>query len=149
MRITAVLLLLALVSCRAVPEDRDRFRQAQDLVEEIVGEHSNLVRLTIHAVPTGESTSRIIACNVIEKRGQISDPEDLAAMTTGKTVVLPEGDNLDVTAPIFDSAGRAIAATGITLAGSDGSDDQALRAQAAEIARRLSTSIAGSAAPLW
>ena len=43
----------------------------------------------------------------------------------------------------------AIAATGITLAGGDGSDEQALRAQAAAIARKLSTSIADAGTPLW
>ena len=89
--------------------------EAQRLVERIVAKHPNLVRLTIHAPPTGQTQSRIIACNVHEKIGKPSDPEDLDAMKTGKVVVLEEGDKLDVTAPILDEAGQAVATTGITL----------------------------------
>ena len=36
-----------------------RFSKAQEVVESIVSKHPDLVRLTIHGVPTGEQGSRI------------------------------------------------------------------------------------------
>jgi hypothetical protein len=135
MRYAVVLISMLLVSCHSAPGNGDRFQRAQDLVDGIVLKNPDLVRLTIHAVPTGENASRIIACNVPAKLGQMSDPEDLEAMQTGTTVVLVEGNHLDVTAPILDTSGRAIAATGITLANPGGASEQELRVKAEAIAR--------------
>ena len=88
-------------------------------------------------------------CNVAEKRGKPSDPEDLEAMKTGETVVLREGDALDVTAPILDPGGRAIAATGITLAFSEGATEDDLIEKAHGIARELTAAIRAAEEPLW
>lgn len=54
----------------------DRFREAQELVDKTVAKYPDIVRLTIHAVPAGKEGSRIIACNIKEKIGSLSDPED-------------------------------------------------------------------------
>ncbi|AGA90533.1 hypothetical protein Thimo_1759 [Thioflavicoccus mobilis 8321] len=124
------------------------FPEAQEIVEEIVAGHPNVVRLTIHAVPSEDTMSRIIACNVPEKLGQASDPEDLEAMRTSKTTVLREGENIDVTVPITDWEGRPIA-TGVTLAGRDASDDQAAVEEAQAIALELQESIRAAGHPLW
>jgi len=62
-------------------------------------------------------------------------------MTTGRAVVLREGNSLDVTMPILDETGKAIAATGITLAGEDGSSETSLMNEAEEIARELTVGI--------
>ena len=145
----AVLLALVVLSCGAEPATEDRFEAAQAIVETIVAKHSDLVRLTIHAVPAGETESRIIACNVEEKRGKPSDPEDLQAMKTLMTVVLREGDALDVTAPILDPGGKAIAATGITLSFSEGATENDLVEKAQAIARELTEAIRAAEEPLW
>ena len=125
------------------------FRKAQELVDRVVAKHPGLVRLTIHAVPTGEQGSRIIACNIKEKIGKLSDPEDLEAMKTGKTVTLKEGDNLDVTAPICDKAGKPIAATGITLRFKKGESENQVVEKAKSIAEELTRAIQNSDTPLW
>jgi hypothetical protein len=150
MRSAVVLLTLALLACGSEPPpDDDPFAAPQAIVESIVAKHPDLVRLTIHAVPTGETESRIIACNVAAKRGKPSDPEDLLAMKTLETVVLREGDNLDVTAPILDPDGRAIAATGITLSFTEGATEEALVEKAHAIARELTEAIRSAEGPLW
>jgi len=142
-RLGAALVALLLCSC-AGESANNRFSEAQRLVEQIVAKHPKLVRLTIHAVPTGETENRIIACNVGGKIGQISDPEDLRVMDTGQAVVLREGDNLDVTMPIPDDTGRVVAAAGITLSEERGSGTEALMREAEEIAQELTLGIQGA-----
>jgi len=148
-KIAVTLTLVALSCCAEPPAEEDRFAAAQAIVESVVANHPDLMRLTIHAVPTGETTSRIIACNVAKKRGQPSDPEDLQAMKTLKTVILHESEMLDVTAPILDSAGRAIGATGITLNTSESATEEALVEKAHSIARELMEAIRRADGPLW
>ncbi|MBW2570686.1 MAG: hypothetical protein JRE47_15320 [Deltaproteobacteria bacterium] len=129
--------------------EESQFRKAQELVGNMVSKYPDLVRLTIHAVPAGEDASRIIACNIKDKIGKLSDPEDLEAMKTGETIVLREGDNLDVTAPIWNKAGKPIAATGITLRlGKDETESDVVK-KATAIAKELNTAIQNTKKPLW
>ncbi|MBE3070216.1 MAG: hypothetical protein IMZ66_08255 [Planctomycetes bacterium] len=164
-RIAVVLLALLAASCQPAPEPqppeapppqsppspsaKSDFPAAQALVDAAVAAHTDLVRLTIHAVPAGETQSRIIACNLAEKIGKPSAPEDLDAMKTGTMIVLKEGANLDVTAPIFDKRGRAIAAAGITLRIPGGATEEEMVEEAKTIAAALTTAIENAAAPLW
>jgi hypothetical protein len=149
MRITLLLPMLLLWSGQPSLGLAREFLEAQQLVEQTVTRYPNLVRLTIHAVPAGEADNRIIACNVREKLGRISDPEDLEAMKTGTTTVLREGGNLDVTAPILDQAGSVIAAIGITLALPPNAGEEAAVKEAETIARELGTAIQTAGHPLW
>ena len=118
-KISSVLLLAILFvsSCQSGNKHSGEFKDAQTLIDKTVAEHPEIVRLTIHAVPSGQTESRIIACNIREKLGKLDDPEDLEVVKTKKAIALKEDNNLDVTAPILDKAGNAIAATGITLRG--------------------------------
>ena len=126
-----------------------RFVKVQAIVNNMVSKHPDLVRLTIHAVPTGEETSRIIACNIKEKIGKPSDPEDLEAMKTGETFVLREGNNLDVTAPIWNKAGKPVAATGITLCFGKEETESDVVKKATVIAKELNTAIQNAKKTLW
>ena len=138
---------LLLLAIHAV--DGKDFTEAQALIDKMAAKYPRLVRLTIHAVPAGETGSRIIACNVKKKIGQPSDPEDLEAMKTNRTVVLKEGDNLDVTAPILDKDGKPIAATGITLRFGKGESEDDVTAKAKRIAKELTEAIQNAKNPLW
>jgi len=149
MRNAIILLGLLLASCGGIPGGGQRFDEAQLLVDRTVAKHRDIVRLTIHAIPTGGRESRIIACNIREKIGQRSDPEDLAAMESGKIIVLREGTNLDVTAPLVDGSGKPIAATGITLRFPVTAKEPEVVAKAKAIADELSTSIQQANRPLW
>lgn len=151
--VASVLIFFFVFQTQAIKQswasEESRFSKAQELVNNLVSKHPELVRLTIHAVPAGEEVSRIIACNIKEKIGKLSDPEDLMAMKTGKTVTLKEGDNLDVTAPILDKAGKPIAATGITLRFKKGESETEVIEKAKSIAEELTRAIQNADKPLW
>jgi hypothetical protein len=149
MRKLCLLVALLLCSCQPLPGHLHEHGEAQRIVDQTMAKHPEIVRLTIHAVPTGETKSRIIACNISKKVGQLSDMEDLEAIRVKKTVVLREGNNLDVTAPILDRSGRAIAATGITLLFPKSTTEQALLKKAKSIALELTAAIHRVGRPLW
>ena len=149
MRINVVLLALLLCSCGAPSDNGEESADVQRLVEQIVARHPKLVRLTIHAVPTSETESRIIASNISDKLGNLSDPEDLRVMTTKEIVVLREGNNLDVTMPILDKAGKAVAATGITLEEDGVTSETALMMEAQVIAQELTMGIQAAKRLPW
>ena len=149
MRKAGFLIVLYLCSCQFLTCHRKDFSEAQRIVEQIVARHPEIVRLTIHAVPSGEEKNRIIASNIHAKIGKYSDPEDIEAMKTRKTVVLREGSNLDVTAPILDKADIAIAAAGITLTFPTNTTEVALVKKAGDIAQELTASTRAAKRPLW
>ena len=151
--VVSVFVFFVILQTQAIKQswalEESQFGKAQELVEGMVSKHPDLVRLTIHAVPAGEDASRIIACNIKEKIGKPSDTEDLEAMKTGETVVLREGDNLDVTAPIWNKAGKPIAATGITLRFRKGETENEVVEKAKSIAKELNTAIQNAKKTLW
>lgn len=140
------LVLLLLAACSAPGAQHDSFPEAQRIVEQVAARHTDVVRLTIHAVPSRSARNVIVATNVAAKLGAASDPEDIEAMTSKQAVVLKEGDHLDYTAPVIDAAGRAIAAVGVTVRGAS---ETAMRTSAESIARELSAAILAAGDPLW
>lgn len=123
---------------------------AQGIIDGIVAKNPDVVRLTIHAIPTGGAESKIIACNLADRIGRASDPEDLNAMKTGNAVVLKEGENIDYTAPIRDAAGKPIAATGITLVGPKAGESEADRvAKAESLAKEIQAAVQAAGKTLW
>ncbi|MDP2984455.1 MAG: hypothetical protein Q8O92_14145 [Candidatus Latescibacter sp.] len=149
MRKVGFLIVLCLYSCQFLTCHRKDFSEAQRIVEQIVARHPEIVRLTIHTVPSGEEKNRIIASNIHEKIGKYSDPEDIEVMKTKKIVVLREGSNLDVTALILDKADMAIAAAGVTLTFPGNTTEEALVKKAGEIAQELTAAIRAAKRPLW
>ena len=116
---------------------------AQQLVDELAARRPDLVRIGMHVTPPNKSDNIIIACNVSERIGQKSDPEDLKAMKTGQPVVLKEGGNFDVTLPLHDAAGRTIGAIGLTVKPQLGEQEadaaRRARAMAREIEKRIAS----------
>lgn len=149
MRISIALICLVLVACQSAPGDNQGYADAQDLVDRIARETPNVVRLTIHAVPKGETKSIYIASTATERVGQPSDPEDIEALKTGRTIVKKEGGHVDVTVPIPGAPGKIFAVVGVTLANPEGASEQALRNQATAIAQKIRKAIAGAEKPLW
>jgi iron complex outermembrane receptor protein len=84
-------------------------------VDELTRKHSDLVRVGLHVTPPSGSENIIVACNVTERIGKKSDPEDLKAMQTGKPIVLKEEGNFDVTLPLHTVSGKLIGALGLTF----------------------------------
>lgn len=142
--ISVVLALATLVSCSSAGKGGE-FSRAQQLVDATAAQHPDVVRLTLHGVPAGESELRVVASTLESKRGGKSDPEDFQAFKGGQEVVLQEGANVDVTVALKDSSGKALAVAGVTLKGERDAAVQKARAIAAELAK----AIYGAQPPLW
>ena len=107
-----VLTLAFLASCETTaPLDS----KAQTLVESLAGKNDNIVRLTVHAIPAGETDYKAVASTLASKLGKPSDPEDLEAIQTGEMVVLDEPGGIDVTIPIGMKDGKHTVAAGVTM----------------------------------
>ena len=117
---------------------------AQRLVEELAARHPELVRIGMHVTPPDKSDNIIIACNVPERIGQKSDPEDLKAMKTGQPVVLKEDKNFDVTLPLHDAAGNTIGSIGLTFRPRAGEKEADAARRARAMAREIEKHIAST-----
>ncbi len=148
MRSLPILSLVVLAACAGAPDDA-AYPAAHAVVDKVAGEHSDVVRLTLHAVPQGQSESRVIASTAPEKRGQPSDPEDLVALDTGEVQVLEEAGALDVTVPILVRGGKATAVAGVTLTAAQGADRSELITRARVIAEQIAAGVRAAEKPLW
>jgi hypothetical protein len=126
-----------------------QFAAAQGVVDAIAKRHPEVKRLTLHAVPAGKSGAVQLASTMATRRGKPSDPEDLEALRTGKEVVLDEKGALDVTVPILVADGKPGAVTGVTLEMPEGSDREALIAEARAIAAEVEKEVRAAGKPLW
>lgn len=143
-----VMFLIAAAGCAAGCQGPAHEGSAQGIVDSIAKKHPGVVRLTLHALPKGESDLRVVASTAPEKRNKPSDPEDHKAMQNGEEVVLPEGENLDVTIPLPDASGNRMAVAGVTLAAAGKSRDE-LVAQARAVAGELGAALRAAGKPLW
>jgi hypothetical protein len=137
--------LLAFAGCASGPEPAT-FPAAQAIVDQVTARHQDIVRLSIHAVPPGTEKSRVVASNVKDKLDDWSDPEDIKAMETKQPVTMDEGKDLDYTAPVIDSSGKAIGAVGVTVKGTDRAK---MLSSAQAIAREVSTAILSAPSRPW
>lgn len=117
---------------------------AQRLVDKLAADHPDLLRVALHMTPPNQSDNLIIACNLPERIGQKSDPEDLKAMRTGQSILLREGKNFDVTLPLHDAAGRTIGAIGLTFKPGPGEQDPAATRRARAMAGQIEKQIASA-----
>lgn len=148
MRIALLIVVALLAACASTGGDVP-YPEAQQLIDRIAAEQTDLVRLTLHAVPTGKTECIQLASTTPERRGKPSDPEDLDAMRTGKEVVLNEPGALDVTVPILAKGGKPTAIAGVTLRSDKMADRDALIQRAKKIADSLAAAVSASSKPLW
>lgn len=138
MRILSIAVLsLSFVACRSTPSAP--CPETQAVVESVAAAHTDVVRLTVHAVPAGNSAMVAVASTLADKLGKASDPEDVRAVQTGAVQVLDEAGAVDYTVPVKPVDGKFTAAVGVTLKA--GGDQQAqmahAKAIAAEVAARM------------
>jgi hypothetical protein len=125
---------LLLTSCASNPAPCP---DTQAIVDSMTTHHQDIVRLTVFATPPGGGACCAVASSLASKRGKPTDPEDLQAMSTGKTVILQEPGALDVTVPILPKDGRYTASAGVTLKAPAGTKQDALVARAESLAREV------------
>jgi len=118
---------------------------AQRLVDEFARKHLDLVRIGLHVTPPNGNDNIIVACNLTERIGRKSDPEDLETMRTRKPVVLKEEGNFDVTLPLQTASGEIIGALGLTFKPHDDERDAAAVERARKMASELEKAIPSKA----
>lgn len=114
----------------------------QSLVDATAKANPDVIRLTVHKANASGGGSTVAASTSAEKLGKPSDKEDLQAMETGQTVVLEEKDALDITVPAMQKDGKWTAAIGVTLKAPAGTDKEALKKRASEVASGLEKMVA-------
>lgn len=151
MRWVPLLLLVVLVGCgtKTPAPAAAPFAAAQSVLDGVASSHPNLQRLTLHAVPAGKTQSTQVASTMAERRGKVSDPEDLEALSTGKEVILDEPGAIDVTVPILMVDGKPTAVAGVTLTMKEGADRDALVKEARDIAQELAKAVQAAGKALW
>ena len=143
----AVLALVALSACGSFR--RDSFPEAQQLVSAVAQRYTEVIRLTLHTVPSGETELRTIASTDPARVGRPSDPEDVQAMRSGEEVVLEESEAIDVPVPVLQLQGAATAVVGVTLRHPAGRAREATVLRAREIARAVANAVQRSPEPMW
>lgn len=83
---------------------------AQQLIVKIKAEHPEIQKLSLHAVPPGQTESAIIASNLPQKIGKVSSPGDLQTVAAGKPNVhrIDQGSFWDTFVPVHNRHGRVI-----------------------------------------
>lgn len=141
-------LLLVLGCSAAQGPDRD-FRSVRALIDRTLENHPDIVWLTFHAVPTGQTRCKIVGSNSEEDIGRPSAPEDIETIQTRSATVLRDDRHLTVIVPILDKSGRAVASTGITFKRPDSESEESLVNQAKSIAREMSRDVQDASRPMW
>lgn len=149
MRFAPWLLVAVLGACASTSQDVTPFAKAQVVVDGVAARHPDVVRLTLHAVPSGSSQCTMLASTAPGRAGKPSDPEDLQALETGMPVVLDEEDALDVTVPILLEDDKPTAVAGVTLRRSADSDRAVLIGRAKAIAEELASAARAAGMPPW
>ena len=112
----------------------------QAVVAETAGANAEVTRLTLHCVQDDGST-KVCASTDSARVGNASDDEDLRAMQSGETIVLEEGDAIDVTIPLLQTEGKWTTVCGVTVQGM-GKDEAVARAKV--IAEAVKTALGGT-----
>ena len=149
--IVLVVLVGALAACGG-PDDKggaSDFSAAQKIVDDVAAGHADLDRLTLHAVPTGKTDCTQVASTMASRRGKVSDPEDLKALSTGEEVLLDEDGKVDLTVPILKKDGKATAVAGVTMLVKEGADHDAVVAEARAVAQELEAAVQAAGKPVW
>jgi hypothetical protein len=127
------------LACKSAPAGGDP--QIQAIVDDHAKKHPDILRLTVHMAKDGKP-AEAVASTLPDKIGKASDKEDVDAIQTGKTIVLPEPDALDVTVPALQKDGKYTTAIGVTLPAKAGADKKAVEAKATDIANSVANAIA-------
>jgi len=126
-------LALALVPCLSAAEDApvlgkaaDNKIYAQQLVNQLMASHPDLLVVGLHATVPGSKQETMIATN-LDRVGKKDDDDDVAVANEHKTILAPnllEHFKFEVQVPLKDSAGHFMAAAaGLVFKYQEGADE--------------------------
>jgi hypothetical protein len=115
---------------------------AQQLVDQAIAKHPEVVVMAVHVTPPKEKDNVIIASN-IGRIGKKADEDDLRVINTGKSnlEVNPNGDRFEVELVLQDKAGKTIGALGVVFPYKPGDDKAAFDKKAQQIRDELRAQI--------
>jgi hypothetical protein len=118
---------------------------AQQLVEQTLAAHPELLGLELASTPPGSKQCLTIASNEKKSIGEKCDKDEFTAMRTNKPLLEKEKENgsevYDVTFPIHDLQGTVIGTVGIDLKPLPGQQSAEVRERAQRIAMELEAKI--------
>ncbi len=141
-------LLLVGPALRARADDHwgkaaDNHIYAQQLVNELMATHPELVVVGLHAVPPGSKEEVMFATN-LDRVGKKDDSDDIAVANEHKIVMAPnqtDPHKFEVQVPLLDASGHYIGATGLVFKYHQGADLVELLARALAIRDELAQKI--------
>jgi iron complex outermembrane receptor protein len=86
---------------------------AQDLINEALTRHSEILLIAIHAQPPGHP-NLIVASN-FGRIGKIGDVDDMRCIHTGKPNLEVNGLHYEVELPLLDASGKTLGALGVVF----------------------------------
>lgn len=115
---------------------------AQQLVDQAIAKHPELVVMAMHVTPPKQKDNMIIASN-IGRIGKKGDEDDMRVIRTGKSnlEVNPNGDRFEVELVLQDKPGKTIGAVGIVFPYKPGDDKAAFDKKAQQIRDELRAQI--------
>lgn len=144
MRVVCVATLGLLVQVGPLDAQTATKNYAQELVDNALARHRDVLVLMMHVTPPGKSENVVIASN-IGRIGKAADEDDLAVIKTGqaKLEVNKTGDRFEVELPLQDVSQRTIGALGIVFPYGNGQEQGVCQRKAEqirnELRRRIST----------
>ncbi|MGH8192490.1 MAG: YncE family protein [Rhodanobacteraceae bacterium] len=113
---------------------------AQQLVDQTMAGHPELLVLMLHVTPPGMSTNVVVASN-IGRIGKPADSDDMRAINTGIPNLEVNGRRFEVETRLLDAKGQTLGAVGIVFPYKPGDDKDALKRSAFAIRDALSAKI--------
>jgi iron complex outermembrane receptor protein len=144
--LSAVLLILCTVAgnSQTTPTSASRI-YAQELVEETLAVHPELMGLELAATPPGKTQCVTIASNETKGIGEKCDKDEFTAMKTNKPFVEKEKENgrevYDVTISIHDANGKIIATAGIDFKSEPNQSEAQVTERSQRIAKDLESKV--------
>jgi hypothetical protein len=118
----------------------------QQLVDEVLTRHPEVLLIGLHVTPPGEADNVIIASN-FGRLGKKADEDDLGVIRSGHSKAEPNAakTRYAVELPLEDVGGSTIGALGLNFGYKDGDDEQALERKAESIRDELKRRTADAA----
>lgn len=127
-KITRLLAFLALAGSPAVSAQEGKKIYAQQLLDETLAKHKEVVIMAMHVTPPGKTENVIIASN-IGRIGKKADEDDIHVIDTGKPnlEVNKKGDHYEVELVMQAQSGKTIGAVGIVFMNEKGKEQEFLK----------------------